>query len=76
MSDRKTAMVDLDLDATLVDEAQRLGIDIPRVIEEGLASAVRAEVARLWCSENADALKDYNDHVEREGLPLSHYRAF
>jgi hypothetical protein len=32
--------------------------------------------AALWKERNAEAIKSYNEWVEREGLPLAKYRRF
>lgn len=34
------------------------------------------EQARRWAEENADAIRCYNEYVEKNGLPLEEYRMF
>ncbi|WP_422027225.1 type II toxin-antitoxin system CcdA family antitoxin [Roseovarius sp.] len=66
----------MTLDAATLEEAHRLGINVSRAAEEGVQAAIRAERARQWRAENADAIADYNAFVEAEGVPLSGFRKF
>ena len=71
---RKPTNVSLDI--ALVAEAKRLGINISRACEVGLAEQIAKERGRLWKEENAPALESSNSYVDRHGLPLSQYRRF
>lgn len=71
---RKAA--NLSLDAALLSEARELNINLSRAAESGIADAVKAERERRWRLENADAIKAYNDYIEKNGLPLAKYRQF
>ena len=66
----------LTLDPTLLDEAKSLGINVSRAAEEGLSAALKTERTRRWKEENAEAIREYNDFVEREGVLLSEHRTF
>ena len=66
----------LTLDRELLDEAKALGVNVSRAAQEGLAAALRAERTRRWKEENAEAIREYNEFIEREGVPLSEYRKF
>lgn len=66
----------LTLDRDLLDEAKTLGVNVSRAAEEGLAVALKAERARRWKEENAEAIREYNEFVEREGVLLSEHRMF
>ena len=66
----------LHLDAALVDEARRLGINLSRAAEAGLGRAVAEEAARRWRAENAEGIRQMNAWVEANGLPLARLRAF
>lgn len=70
---RATSMT---LDATLLDEARALGVNISRAAEEGIRLQVRAERARRWKEDNAQAIVDYNRWIEENGVPLSQFRKF
>lgn len=37
---------------------------------------VLSEEGRKWLEENAEAIKSWNDWVEKHGLPLEEYRMF
>lgn len=63
---RATSMT---LDAALLDEARALGVNLSRAAEEGILSQVRAERARRWNEENAEAIADYNKWIEENGIP-------
>lgn len=58
--------------AALLEEAERLGLDIAGVDHIALA----AEVTRRWRADNAQALASSNAWVEKNGLPLEHLRMF
>lgn len=66
----------ISLDATLLDEARQLGINVSRACERGLAGEIAEVRARLWREENREALASSNAYVENHGLPLSPYRQF
>ena len=63
---RATSMT---LDAALLDEARALGVNISRAAEEGILLQVRAERARRWKEDNAEAIADYNRWIEENGIP-------
>ena len=50
----------LSLDVRLVEEAKRLGINISRACESGLATQIAEERARRWRLENAEAIASSN----------------
>lgn len=70
---RSTSMT---LDAKLLDEARALGVNLSRAAEEGIVVHVRAERARRWKEENAEAIADYNKWIKENGIPLSKFRKF
>ena len=66
----------VSLDRALVEEARELGVNVSRAAEDGLAAALKAERTRRWKAENAEAIREYNEFVEREGILLSEHRMF
>ena len=70
---RSTSM---SLDAAVLDEARRLGINLSQAAERGVLAAIRAKRARLWKQENAGAVADYNSFIEADGVPLAEFRKF
>lgn len=71
---RKATNVSLDIG--VVEEAKRLGINISRACENGLARQIAEERGRIWREENAGAMDTTNAWVEERGLPLGKYRRF
>ena len=70
---RATSMT---LDAALLDEARALGVNLSRAAEEGLLAAVKAERKRRWAEENAEFIRDYNEWIAENGVPLAEFRKF
>ena len=66
----------MSLDAAVLNEARRLGINVSQAAESGVIAAIRAERARLWKQENAGAIADYNAFIEANGVPLAALRKF
>ncbi len=66
----------VSLDSELLKNAKELGVNISRAAEEGLSEAVRKAKGEAWQRENADAIKAWNEWVEKNGLPLEKYRMF
>lgn len=64
------------LDETSVSEVRHLNINLSRAAEGGIARAVKTERERLWRLENARAIAEMNDHIDRNGLPLAEHRQF
>ena len=76
MSQSLRKPANLSLDSELVSSARDLKINISRAAEDGIAAAVKAERERLWRLENAEAIRQENEYVEKHGLPLAKYRQF
>jgi len=72
MSDKETLTVEKDV----AEEARDLGIDVNRVAEEAIAKAAKLERNRRWVEENREALDQYAQRIEEEGLALEKYRLF
>lgn len=66
----------VSLNVALVAEARRLGLNISRACEDGLARQIAEERARQWRQDNAQGIAEWNAWTEREGLPLRRHRAF
>ncbi|MCX7285105.1 MAG: type II toxin-antitoxin system CcdA family antitoxin [Novosphingobium sp.] len=66
----------VSLQAALVEEAKRLGINVSRACENGLAAEIAKAHARQWQAENADGIASSNAWAERNGLPLARHRQF
>jgi antitoxin CcdA len=66
----------LTLNASLLEVARRLRINISRACERGLQLQIAEVEAKRWRDENREAVASSNDYVERHGLPLAKYRQF
>ena len=66
----------VSLEATLVEEAKELGVNLSQSAEAGVREAVRSAKAEQWKQENAEAIQGYNKWIEENGLPLAKYRMF
>jgi antitoxin CcdA len=64
--------VNLTVDVKLIQQARESDINVSAVLE----SALRAEMARRWHAENAEAVEAYNQRLEREGLWCDEYRTW
>lgn len=64
------------LDERVVAEAKALGLDVSRIVEEGLAKAVAARKSELWLEENREAIEENNRYFAECGMPFSEFRGF
>ena len=71
MPDEAGPRAALDLPSDLLDEAEALGVDAAEAAEAGVARAIKAAREAAWKAENAEAIRSYNDWVEKNGLPLA-----
>lgn len=73
-SARRATNVSLRTDLT--EEARRLGLNVSQACETGLAAAVKEAREAEWLEQNREALEQWNEWVEKNGLPLARYRQF
>jgi antitoxin CcdA len=66
----------LSLNAKVLDMARELGMNLSQTVDALLAEEVRRRYWERWNEENREAVKAYNERVERDGLPLAKYRGF
>ena len=66
--------VNILVEAELLDEADRLHIDLSETLERRLRSMVKAEQDKRWQDQNAEALTSINDFIGRHGLLASRLR--
>jgi antitoxin CcdA len=60
--------VNLSLNGDLLKVSKDLGLNLSGLSEEAIAKAVRARLAEIWLSENAEAIQSYNKRVESQGV--------
>lgn len=58
----------LSLNSDLVAEAQALGLNLSRVLDEALHEAVKAERGRRWALENRAAFEAANRAIDKYGI--------
>ncbi len=61
----------VSISGALLDKAHEMGLNISSITESALEQAVRRETARRWQEENAAAISERSDWIERIGLPLA-----
>jgi antitoxin CcdA len=76
MSQSRRKAANLSLDSELVSQARELNVNISRAAEEGIERAIKSERERLWRLENAEAIAEANEYVDKHGLPFAEYRQF
>lgn len=68
--------VNVTVNAELLLEARRLGVNISRALEVGLLDEVRRRRAEAWVEENEQAIDAYNRRVDGEGVFSDGLRSF
>lgn len=70
----------IEIDAALAEEAERLGVDMSAAGTAGLVRALmvkrntmktdaeRGDEAKAWARENAEAIRQYEARLERDGI--------
>jgi antitoxin CcdA len=61
----------ISVSGALLDEAREMGLNVSGIAESALEQAVRKERARRWQMENAAAISERKDWIERNGMPLA-----
>ena len=75
-----TITLEEELIEELTETAKALGKKKAQVVREALQeylpSASKKSLEEAWLLENADAIKEHNEHFEKHGLFGEEYRAF
>lgn len=66
----------VSLNASLLNAAKMLGVNVSQACEQGLAEQVRNATAEQWRAQNREAIEASNAFVERNGVPLAQFRRF
>jgi antitoxin CcdA len=64
----RKARLNITVDADLLSEARKQGLNLSELMERAIADVTKAERSRKWREDNAEAIRQHNDMVEREGL--------
>jgi antitoxin CcdA len=70
----KKRAVNLFVEAELLDEAKRLGINVSETLERRLRGIVRAEQQKRWLEDNKEAFASINAFIDNHGLLSSRLR--
>lgn len=62
--------LNLYVDDAVVREARETGLNISRFLEEKLAERARSTRRQQWLEENREAIRQYNERIERDGPVL------
>jgi antitoxin CcdA len=73
---RRKKAANLTVDETLLERARRMKLNLSRVLEAGLADAIRREERAQWLKKNRAALEAYNEDVEKHGVFSDRLRSF
>ncbi len=66
----------LTVNSDLLEIAKNLKINISATLEEALANKVRQKKAIAWLSENREAIEQYNEFIEENGVFSDGLRKF
>jgi antitoxin CcdA len=70
------ARANVTLDANLLAEARAFELNVSAIAEGALEAAVRAERARRWAEENAEAIELRRRWIDEHGMPLAAYQVW
>ncbi len=65
---QRKARLNITVDADLLSEARKQGLNLSELMDRAIADATKAERARKWREDNAEAIRQHNEMIEREGL--------
>ena len=64
------------MNAELVEEAKKLGINVSDACQSGLAAEVKKARDAAWKEENRAAIESWNEYIRKNGMPYDKYRQF
>jgi antitoxin CcdA len=64
------------ISADLLASARALDLNVSAIAEAALGEAVRSARAAAWQAENAEALRQRAEWIERSGLPLARWQSW
>jgi antitoxin CcdA len=62
------ARLNITVDSELLAAARQQKLNLSALMEEKIAETLKAERARQWREDNREAIAQYNERIEREGL--------
>ena len=67
----RKSRTNITVDRGILEDARAYDLNVSLISEQALVAAVRAERARRWEIENADAIAERAAWIERHGPPLA-----
>jgi antitoxin CcdA len=67
----KRKSVNMSVDTGIVAAAKEAGVNLSRVTEVALRSAIKTERERRWKEENREWIEAQNRWIDENGIPLS-----
>ena len=64
------------ISADLLQFAKFADINLSKTLEGALLALQVEEAKRLWLAENTEALEDYNDRIDRDGVFGEEFQRF
>jgi antitoxin CcdA len=72
----RKSRTNITVDHGILEDARAYGLNVSLISEQALTAAVRAETARRWEMENAEAIAERTAWIERHGLPLADFQVW
>lgn len=66
----------LTVNRDLLKRARSLKLNLSQVLEERLVELLRQQERQAWIEENHDAMQQYNDRIEKNGVFSDGIRQF
>lgn len=66
----------LSINADLLNHARALNLNLSQLLEQHLIEVVRERLRECWLEENREAVDDYNQRIERDGVFSDGLRRF
>jgi len=66
----------LSLNSDLLKRARALNINLSATLEQALKDKLKSIEAKKWIKENSNAIKAYNDFVDKNGCFSDEFREF
>jgi len=65
---RRRRGTNLTIDPVLMSEGKAAGLNLSKIAEDAIRSALRLRQQEPWLKENADAIAAHNRRVEERGM--------
>lgn len=73
---RRRRGTNLTIDPTLVSESKAAGLNLSKIAEDAIRTALRRKQQEQWLKENAEAIAANNRRVEERGMFNEGLRSF